>query len=365
MLLYNRIIHLIHWQGGMLLSSVVKNFIITFFVSLIIFGLLAYGIIHGVGSFFAGDKNPIQSGDDTESSVDEETNDPDNPFQTLETIIDEEGNVVVMNPNPIVDDSFSILLVGTDYQPDVHKDYDLSEYNAGVIGFGVKERTVNADSILLVRVDRETKRFTFITLPSNIRIALGGSQTTLGSVYDAKGIEFLRDKVYGLTGINPDYYLAVGLDNMAAIIDELGGIPFTVPVDMLYEDSSQDLTIKLKRGTTTLDGSAAMQMLRYVSYADGDISRQSLIVDFAQALLKQFTAASYLDRAAVLYVTLFSKLETNFTVDSLTKHLEILFDYPEFTVEELTYPGEKIYEDGKVYLNPNLTQAINLFNAYR
>jgi len=347
------------------LSSVVKNFIITFFVSLIIFGLLAYAIINGVGSFFAGEDHPPQSGEDSGAATGENQADPDNPFQPVETIIDEEGNVVVINPETTADDSFSILLVGTDYQPEVHKDYNLSEYNAGVIGFGVKERAINADSILLVRVDRETKRFTFITLPANIRVSVEGNYTTLGSIYDAKGIEFLRDKVYGLTGINADYYVAVGLDNMAAIIDELGGIPFTVPMDMIYEDASQDLIINLKRGNTTLDGTHAMQMLRYVSYADGDTSRQSLIVDFAQAMLKQFTAASYMDRAAVLYVTLSSKLETNMTVDDLTKHLEILFAYPEFTAEELIYPGETVYDEGKTYLTPNLTQAINLFTPYR
>lgn len=346
------------------MSSVVKNFVITFFVSLIIFGLLAYAIINSVSAMFAGPDNSAQTG---ESSAEEhETADnSDNPFTPVETVIDEEGNVVIIEPEAKLDDSFSILLVGTDYQPEVHHDYDLSEYNAIAGGFGVKERIVSADSIILVKVDRETKRFAFISLPSNIRVSVGGVYTTLGSVYDAKGIEFLREKVYGLTGIKADYYVAVGLDNMAAIIDELGGISYTVPVDMKYEDESQDLVIDLTRGNNHLDGTSAMHMLRYVKYADGDISRQSLILDFAQAMLKKFTDISYLEKAAVTYVALSTKLETNFTVDVLAKHLEIIFEYPNFTVVRLNYPGDILSENGITYLNPNLTQAINLFNEYR
>lgn len=72
--------------------------------------------------------------------------------------------------------------------------------------------------------------------------------------------------------------------NLTKVIDIIGGISYMVPTDMTYNDESQDLSISLKKGQQTLSGDKALQMLRYCSYSDGNISRMSLGVDFIKAI---------------------------------------------------------------------------------
>ena len=55
------------------------------------------------------------------------------------------------------------------------------------------------------------------------------------------------------------------IDNQALIklVDVVGGVDFYVPMDMKYDDPSQDLYINLKEGQQTLNGDKAEQLLRY------------------------------------------------------------------------------------------------------
>ena len=346
------------------MSSVIKNFLVTFFLSLVIFGLLAYGIIQGVGKIFSGD----QPGGETDSpgtgiSAGRETTESTgaDSLKPLETIINDKGESIVVEPEEEQSDRFSILLVGTDYQPDVHADYDLSEYNASIVGFGVKPRKINADAMVLVRFDQKSKTIAFLPLPAKMRVSVGGIYTDLSAVYQSKGIEYLCEEVKGLTGIRPDYYAVADIPQMAAIIDELGGVNFTVPVNMYYEDPSEELEIRINRGSQTLDGETAVKMLRYVSYADGDDSRRALIVSFLEAVLNTYTEASFMTKASSTYTALSLLAETNFTAEALAEHLELIFSYSSLEKKELTYPVQSMGD----YLEPKISEAIRLLEPYR
>ena len=122
--------------------SAVRNFIITLILSLLIFGLIAYGIVQfALGAFGLDGKGDESQGTDSitvepDGSV---TDSPDDP----KTWDDVKG------------DSFTVLLIGTDHQPSVYKDYGKSE-GTDENGFPKDPRTVGADTMILVRVNKET-----------------------------------------------------------------------------------------------------------------------------------------------------------------------------------------------------------------
>lgn len=352
--------------------SAVKNFAITFAASALIFGIIAYFVAGAV------ENGITAAGNDTDMVTDLGTG--DNADVDFVYVTDENGEVVTdenglpvtevkKDEPPVVDDikgnSFNMLLVGTDYQPAVLDDYDLTSYNENVSGFKVKERTINADTIVLIRVDKELKSFIFLPIPSNTQVFVSGMNMTLGSLYDRYGLDYLCKKVWALTGLNVDYYCCMSIPNLTKVIDIIGGISYMVPTDMTYNDESQDLSISLKKGQQTLSGDHALQMLRYCSYSDGYISRMSLGVDFIKSIASKLTSSFYLEKAAEVFSSVVGYAETNFTLEDLTNNLDLIFSYSSFNKIDLAYPGVTKTENDVYYFVPSYTEAITKFREYR
>ena len=77
------------------------------------------------------------------------------------------------------------------------------------------------------------------------------------------------------------------------LVDAIGGVEFDVPIDMNYDDPTQNLHIHLSAGLQDIDGDKAMQLLRwrknsdaygnvYGGYPNGDLGR----IETQQAFLK-------------------------------------------------------------------------------
>lgn len=343
------------------MSSVIRNFIVTFCVSLLIFGMLSYAIVTNVDNVFSPP-------DDSTTEFDIQ-NEPVNKLPVSETIhpeTDTDGNII--EPDDINDD-ITILLVGTDYQPNILNDYDVAEINKGVTGFPVKAREISADAIMLMKIDGAAKECIFSMLPSDMRVQADGNDVKLGSLYSLKGIHYLRNKVTAMTGLKIDYYAVISVMGLASVIDQLGGINVTVPVDMNYDDDSQQLSIHLNKGSQILGGIDAVNMLRYKLYPNGDTSRRSMIAAFARTMLKKMTDISNITRVPDIYASLSEYVETDFNLADLTMHLDLIFSYSEFTASDINYPGTTGVPEGSfdndTYFEPDINAAISLYRKHR
>ncbi len=348
--------------------SAVKNFAITFVVSLLVFGTAAFFVAPAI------EKGMTMGGKNTESA--DAAGDSKLPDGYV-YVTDDSGAVVTdSNGNPVTEpsqsggdeikgQSFNILLLGNDYQPGVLSDYDLSGKNAEVDGFKVKERTINVDTIILIRVDKEKGQFIFLTIPSNTQVYVSGGNTTLSALYSKYGLDYLCQKVRALTGLNVDYYVSMSIPNLVSALGAIGDISYMVPTDMYYKDEEQSLTINLKKGQQTLTPAQALQLLRYNSYPDGNISRMATGVDFLKAILDKLSSDSYKEKAQSVYNSVIGYADTNFTVDDLQSNLELLFSYPRFEKVNLSYPGVTKSEGDSYCFVPSYTDAIESLRKYR
>ncbi|NCA97482.1 MAG: LytR family transcriptional regulator, partial [Bacteroidia bacterium] len=229
----------------------------------------------------------------------------------------------------------------------------------------LKAREVSADSVMLIKIDETAKEFVFSVLPADMKVQADGGDVRLGSLYSLKGIHYMRNKVTAMTGLTIDFFAVVSIPGFTAIIDELGGINMTVPVDMNYVDESQQLTIRLNKGAQTLSGTDAVNMLRYKLYSNGDTSRRAMAVTFARALLRKMTVPAFMTQSAELYSALSKYIETDFTLNDLILYLHLILLYPEFTSTEINYPGTAGSFDSNTYFEPDLSSAISLYRKYR
>ena len=331
--------------------SAFRNFLITLIVSLLVFGFLGYTICG-----FASDKlhwNDDLPPEDSESTV---------PVTGGDTRPGDETE-----PGELKESAFTVLLVGNDYQPDVFDDYDLTELNKEVTGFPVKERKITADEIVLLHVNGEKNELSICSIPAETRVTDRGVVKTLGTVYGECGIEYLTEKLTGMTGIRIDYYISVGIPGMKAIIDEIGPITFNVPVDMEYTDPSEGpdgYEIRLRHGIQRLDGEKALMLLRFNGYRDNGSSRRETGINFLKAVLSKLTTdPTVYARAGELRETFAEYVDTNFTEFVLTEELDVIFRYPDMKISSLTYPGSVAVSEGKTYYDPDITAGRDLFRG--
>ncbi len=338
--------------------SAFRNFALTFLIAALIFGSIAYFVVGFVLDTVQATIDPDEEPIDTKPLDIEYVGTKDTSEETTNT-----------TPPPEEDEikgkTFNILLVGTDYQPEIFKDYDYEETWTGT-GFPDKrDRKWGADMIILLRVDKENRKFVFCAIPRNTRVQVDGIYTQLGDVYSAKGIDFLVGKVTGLTGLQINYYATLDVGSVKACVDALGGVSYYVPEDMKYSDPDQNLEIDLKKGTQTIDGAKAVQLLRYAGYQSGDYARMNTAVDFLQKMFAKFTNVTYLSKAPELYKSLTRYITTNFSADDLLNNLDLIFAYTKFESSVVKYPGSDKTYDGVSYFDPSVSSALSMFESYK
>ncbi|MBQ7499562.1 MAG: LCP family protein [Clostridia bacterium] len=295
-----------------------RNFILTFLIFLLLFSVAAYPAIKMVDEIM-GHKDKKIANDDEATAI----------------VVDEDQLAA--------SDSFTMLFVGLDKTKD----------NPGAFE--------SADAIFVMRFSKETGKVVFIPIPSNTQVEDGS--TTINRAYSEKGINDLCEKITGLTSLTVDYFAVIDLDNFEDAIDKLDGVDFSIPIDMEYEDKSQDLVIDIKKGYQNLDGQDAAKALRYLG---GDsYARMERTISMAKILFEEYTKKDHFDEALELYDDLIDEVTTNFTEAEFKKHLDIIYSYPTMQVMVIDYPGEDTGTEDNAQFIPNKSAAYDLFDEFK
>ncbi|MBQ9429348.1 MAG: LCP family protein [Clostridia bacterium] len=340
-----------------------RTFLITFGVSLLVFGLCAFfitGVVLGsITDMISGDRQA----------------------QTDPVDTDEFGEVVLNVKTPLEDisgESFSILLIGTDYRPSLYTDYHpalAKQYpmlasTASLVtvekdGTVKQYRTVSADAVMLISVNKEKQSVTILQIPSEMQLSVGGVNVSVGELYYLKGLDYFINKMAGITGTEINYYALTDIERLAAVVDAMDTVNFTVPCDMEYTDEISGLTISLPGGTQDLDGSAVAQMLAFDGYTSASFSRNKTALSFLRALATKMTNAVYMRKAVSIFNNAGKYIYTNFTADDFGKNIDLIFCYNRFTQNILEYPGNYYYRDGVRCFSPNISMAISTMESYK
>ena len=187
----------------------------------------------------------------------------------------------------------------------------------GVDDYGVP------DTIFTYEMSEEGKatiysipRDTFVT--DNMKIA--------ALLIQENGDEKLIEAVSEITGRPVKDYVRMDLTAAEAVIDALGGVTFTVPQDMDYEDPYQDLSIHLKAGEQTLSGKDAVSLLRYrKGYPEGDLKRIEVQQAFLMELFRQKCNPASLKEIPAVMDAIKGHVVTNLIAEDVVKYGEELY----------------------------------------
>lgn len=152
----------------------------------------------------------------------------------------------------------------------------------------------NTDTIMVGRLDTAAHAMDFVSIPRDTLINWDWEIRKINAVYwsyrlmGETGIDQLMEHVGKLTGFQPDCYAVLDIGVFIQAVDALGGVDFDVPMDLDYEDRSQDLYIHIPAGPQHLSGEEAMGVCRYRSgYYNGDLGRIDMQHRFLKACAEQ------------------------------------------------------------------------------
>ena len=116
------------------------------------------------------------------------------------------------------------------------------------------------DTIMIVRFNPQTGKIAMLSIPRDTFVGKNKDEAKgsdkINSLY-TKGTDKLEKEIEELTSIEIEYYAVVSNDAVINIVDIMGGVWFDVPIDMNYDDPTQDLHIHLEKGYQLIDGEKA------------------------------------------------------------------------------------------------------------
>lgn len=317
-----------------------RNFFITFFISLVVFGLLAWFLWGKMG---LGGNAPVSNPEnEITKPVDVKTQDTFENAQKPE----EKG------------EGFTSLLCCYD------------------------DTTSRIDAAVLVNVNSAKQKFMLCPLPAYMKIDLGTDKVKkevyLGDIITEKGKEFFIDKVEAITGLDVDYHAFLSSREFVKIVNEIGGVEFNVPEKMYYKDADGKVLVDLKPGKSKLNGDQALQLVRYRGYTasdDGDTKRRQIQCQFLTEVFNTFLKEENRDSIEGVVKNLLSLIKngsTDFTLTAFIRYKDIILNYEKYGYEIILYPtvmtkSEELYEGENVTVyTPDIKEAIeNTFSKYR
>ncbi|MTS96492.1 transcriptional regulator [Pseudoflavonifractor sp. BIOML-A1] len=162
----------------------------------------------------------------------------------------------------------------------------------------------NTDTMMLCSYDIPNQKVSVMSIPRDTMVNVSWDIKRINSVYNMygggeDGMDALKAEIAELVGFQPDYTFVVEWEAVGEIVDAVGGVSFDVPRRMYYNDLTQHFKIDLQKGYQKLNGSQAMQLLRYrhdsddngnilnSGYPDGDLGRIKVQQSFLKAMLEQ------------------------------------------------------------------------------
>lgn len=229
-----------------------------------------------------------------------------------------------------------------------------------------------ADSIMIASYNPKTQEASIMSIPRDTYVGkrdrTTASQNYLASYKintvfrNGTNIPEAMDRINALTGLDVENYVIIDTKALIKLVDAIGGVTFNVPIDMDYEDSSQNLYIHLKAGEQVIDGAKAEQLLRFrhndngstypSSYGMEDFGRMRTQREFIIATLKQTLKPQNIFKLKQIIDIMNENIKTNIDISSIKSYVPYAVNFNADNIKTGMVPGE-----------PEMCNGVSLFIA--
>lgn len=239
-----------------------------------------------------------------------------------------------------------------------HDEYtlkDLDKINFLLVGISGYEKDYKlADTIMVCSYDPKAQKAAILSIPRDTYVGKNKQKASasykINSVYrNGENIEGMVESVEDITGLEIDNYLIVDTAALRQLVDAIGGVEFEVPIDMKYDDSTQNLHIDLKAGYQKLNGEQAEWLVRFrhnndgttysMEYGDNDIGRMRTQREFIMATMKQTLKPENILHLTQIAGIMFDNITTNMTFDTIKDYIPYAVSFNTENLQTGTLPG--------------------------
>lgn len=208
------------------------------------------------------------------------------------------------------------------------------------------------DSIMICAYNPKANQASIMSIPrdtytgDNIKKATASDK--INTLYQ-RNPQKLIEEINEITNLNIKHYINIDTKGLRELINSIGGIYFNVPINMDYDDPSQNLHIHLKAGYQLLDGEKAEHLLRFrhnndgtsypASYGDNDIGRMKTQREFIKELIKQISNKNVLKNMKKYIQIIKQNVTTNFNIDEIIDYIPYIVDFNTNNLNTTTLPG--------------------------
>lgn len=225
-------------------------------------------------------------------------------------------------------EAFSVLMLGVD---------------TGDLGRTEKGRS---DTMMVMTVNPRTNSSKIVSVPRDTyaEIVGKGINDKINHAYAFGGTAMSMNTIQKLLDIPIDYYVEVNMQGIQDIVDAVGGIQITSPLNFTYDGYTFT-----KGQTSNLDGSAALAYSR-MRYEDpeGDYGRQKRQRQVLESIVKKAATFSTISNYKDILGTMENNLQTNLSFEDM---VDIFSKYRSATsnIEQIQLEGTGVMMDGVSY----------------
>ena len=214
-----------------------------------------------------------------------------------------------------------------------------------VMGISEDISTELTDTIMLCAYFPQEQKVSILSIPRDTFVGDDKDNTTsydkINALYQ-KSPENTLEAVRKLTGVDVRNYVVINNNALEKVIDAVGGIYFDVPIDMWYDDPTQDLHIYINKGYQLLNGENAVKVLRFrhnndmstypKEYGEQDLGRMRTQREFIKAAAEQILSSNNILKLNEILEIVFDNIQTNLSISELIKYIP---SATEFNVENM------------------------------
>lgn len=250
---------------------------------------------------------------------------------------------------------------------------NLKEIKVLVMGVSTDIDSELTDTIMVASYNPNTQTANLLSIPRDTFTGKNTSRATASQKINAlygmsKDPKKTLDAVNEITGLDIEYYVIVRTEALIKLVDAIGGVEFNVPIDMKYDDASQDLHINLKAGMQKLNGDKAEQLLRWrhsnynkngqmttypAEYGNDDFGRMRTQRDFLVATAKQTLKPGNIFKIGEILDIANQNVETNLQLSYVKDYVPYAVELNADEIKTAVLPGDTP--------NLNTTNGVSIF----
>jgi len=230
----------------------------------------------------------------------------------------------------------------------------------------------NTDTILIGCLDTENHTVNVVSIPRDTLVNTTCNVKKVNVLYQydlnngGNGVDGLCNGIRDLIGFYPDFYAVVDLTAFEKLVDTIGGVYYDVPINMYYNDPTQDLYINIAAGYQWLSGAEALKVVRYrAGYIDADIGRIGTQQDFLKAVASQMLTLGNIPNLSKFANIFTEYVETDLSTANISFLAREFLLCDEDDINFYTLPGD--YADsigGFSYVSLYLDEWLEMVNTY-